>query len=628
MRHGKILIGLLTAVLAAAAVLLWRLEPALQVQTAPEVNIPLSASVTTDGRTEEISLWQNAEGNFCLFLPGYAEPEQTVFRVKSGAEVSLDQKPLEDGSSCGSFQTDTPYVLRYSGKDGSGQATLTIVRSGNVPTMHIEVQSGNMDYIHAVKGNEESGRIRIYRTDGSAAYSGNLKTISGRGNFTWTQDKKPYSLELTAEADLLGMGQAKEWILFSNPADPSHLRNKLVFDYAQAAGLSYSPDSQWVDLYLNGEYAGLYLLSERNEIHPQRVDLEENNSFLVSMELDWRLEDQGYPFIRTNNGTALRIHHSSVTEGDLLARWISAENAILADDGIDSVTGKAWTELIDVDSWVKKYLIEEIFGSVDACALSQYFYGDGEDGKIYAGPVWDYDMAMGNSEAWQLSQPEAFFGNRAILRAWQTEPWFAALYEKTEFYSQVTEQYKTVFQPLLAEFLNEKLAAYASQIQPAAFMNQHRWPGQDASAETESIRDYMTRRMEFLSKVWLEGERYCTLLVDTNDGSNTACYAVRPGEYAPELVSYEYIPDAVGWYHRDTEQPFDITQPIYEDTDIYLKYTDEAEEEKQQTSRLRSVLSTVPLTVLLVLLTGAFLLDRSRIRKKTENEQKPKVPHN
>ena len=408
MRYGKIWISLLTAALAAAAVLLWRQEPEPEPSAAAEDALPISVQTSASGRTEDISCWEGEAGQYYVFLPSFADLSETTIRTEAGAEVHIGGQALKNGQSCGSFHISEPYALEYSNHGEAREGTITFLLSAQVPSMHIDVQSGNMDYIHALKGNKESGRIRIYNVDGTVSFAGNLKSISGRGNATWTMEKKPYSLVLAGEADLLGLGQAQRWILLANSSDPSHLRNKFVYDYAADAGLDYSPGSQWVDLYLNGEYAGLYLLCERNEIHPQRVALAEDSSFLVSMELGWRLEDQGYPFISTDAGFDLRIHHSSVTETELLELWQSAENAILAEDGIDPVTGKDWTELIGLDSWAKKYLMEEIFGSVDAGAVSQYFYGDPESGKICAGPVWDYDISMGNLGAWQLSQPEAF----------------------------------------------------------------------------------------------------------------------------------------------------------------------------------------------------------------------------
>lgn len=627
MRYGKVMACILTLVFLAAAVGIGAMDDLPEVEAEP---LALGLLVSSEAETERVSCWEQENGRYYFFLPGYTVLEETVFRLEDRREVIIDGQIISDGMSCENFQWETPYALSVTERGQTTGGMVTFLRSGQIPSMHIEVQSGNMNYIHAVKGNKESGRIRIYDVDGIQSFAGNLKSINGRGNDTWTHEKKPYSLELTAAADLLGMGDAKKWILFSNPGDASHIRNKFVFDFAQDVGLSYSPDCTWVDLYLNGEYAGLYLLSERNEIHPQRVNLEADNSFLVSMELGWRLENQGYPFISTDNGFDLRIHHSSMTETDLVQLWQSAENAILAENGVDPVTGKHWTELIDLDSWAEKYLIEEIFGSVDAGAVSQYFYADVESGKICAGPVWDYDIAMGNAGAWQLSQPEAFFADRSRLNAWADAPWFYALCRKEAFQQRVAELYKEVFRPLLESYLEEKLDAYTSAVSEAALLNQYRWQVYSLEKEAEYIYDYMTRRMVFLDSIWLEGESWHRVLVDINDGSNTACYAVRSGELLPELRDTTYIPDAIGWYYRDTDTPVDTTRPVDRDLDIYLKYETWEEEYWEGSDGLASQLSKVPFAVLLMILLAVVYWDFSRRKHRILQRKgsKPKVPHN
>ncbi len=203
------------------------------------------------------------------------------------------------------------------------------------------------------------------------------------------------------------------------------------------------PDSRWVDLYLNGEYAGLYQLSERNEVHSERVDIGQENSFLVSLELESRLEAQNYPYVLTRENQALRVHYPENPTKTELTRiescLQSVENAILSEDGIDPETGKHWTELIDLDSWVRKYLIEEVFGNGNAGAISQYFYLDGteESGKLYAGPGWDYDVTMGSSAAWYLKELQTFFANRLHLRQGQDNPWLYFLYRWEPFYQRM-----------------------------------------------------------------------------------------------------------------------------------------------------------------------------------------------
>ena len=92
-----------------------------------------------------------------------------------------------------------------------------------------------------------------------------------------------------------------------------------------------------------------------------------------------------------------------------------------------------------------------------------------------------------------------------------------------------------------------------------------------------------------------------------DENSNSLCYAVLPGETVPELPGYEETWDVLGWYDAATEQPFDITQPIYEDTTVYLKRLPKPEE---QISRLQ----IVPIAALTGILVIAVFVDRKRNR--------------
>ena len=161
-------------------------------------------------------------------------------------------------------------------------------------------------------------------------------------------------------------------MLFANYSDPTHLRNKIVYDLADTLGMAYTPGCQWTELYINGEYMGLYLLSERNELHPQRVNVTQEDRFLASMEPGGRLEVQNYPYVTTDSGIAFRVRETSLSQDTVAVVLQQVDRAIHASDGIDPVTGSHWKQLIDLDSWARKYLIEEVFANLDASAASQF----------------------------------------------------------------------------------------------------------------------------------------------------------------------------------------------------------------------------------------------------------------
>jgi len=577
-------------------------------------DVPLTALVTSDGCTEELTCWKDQWNDYYFFLPSYADPSTVEIRSNSNDEIWIGEYMMTKEGLSYDLLMDDIYDLARFWFGNRYDGAIRFVQSGNVPTMFIDVPSGSMEYIHQKKGNEESGTMRLYTVDGDLCSSGSIASIKGRGNATWNWMKKSYSLTLADQTDLLDMGEAHRWVLLSNGYDRSNLKNKTAYDLARAAGMAYSPDSQWIDLYLNGEYAGLYLLCERNEVHPERVDITPENSFLIAREGKKRLIAQNYPHVDLKLG-AFRIHHSSVAHSTIEEMLKSVESALLAEDGMDPRTGKHWTELIDVDSWVEKYLIDEIAANHDGGSISQYFYYDGADtsGKIYAGPVWDMDITFG-ADAWYVAPPNNFVARRPsylednYLDAVEFSP-FYLLYQKEEFYQRITEIYQDNFRPALLELLDSGLDRYAQEISQAVMADEIRWhtgaPEDITEIATEKVRTFLTERISFLDSLWLHGEDFCDVLLfdsDTISANHVAAwFAVRPGECLPEIP-----PELGKWYLYDTDEPFDVTQPIYESVNIYLKA------EPTSPESVAGKTEMVSFGVLLAILTAFFAIDRMR----------------
>lgn len=574
MRYGKGFIGLFTVLFLLAAVIFGKSEYAW------DGTVGITAQVTVSEGTEKIRCWAEDDDEFYLFLPGYADLSEVRLQSNVSNTVYLDGRELTEGMDCSWVQLDVPYDLCYVARGGKEyHYSLTFLQSADLPTLYIDTASGSMEQIHSAKDKEEPGTLRLYTPEGELDHKGNLEKIKGRGNSTWECEKKPYNLTLSTEGDLLGMGAARRWILLANALDASNLKNKIAYDLARDAGLAYTPQCEWVDLYLNGEYAGLYLLCERNEVHRERVDISEEGSFLVAKDWQWRLKSNGDPFVMTQANTALRIHYSDFSETELLDILQSAENAILAEDGIDPVTGKHWRELIDLDSWAKKYLVEEVLGNVDASTLSQFYYYDGSDGtgKIYAGPIWDMDLTMQNTDVPWLEQEELFYGVKPGVYG---SDWIPALYDDAEFYSRVTQLYEEIFLPLLEQLLDGGIEAYGAKIQTASQLNQIRWQTRTLADGEEAIRTFLMDRVAFLNRIWVEKEDYVIVTVKEYDGTKTS-FAHQPGTPLSQLPVYE-SDDTVcfyGWFHHGIGTPFDPEEPVNENIHIEIWWNNIAQPE-------------------------------------------------
>jgi len=625
MKHpSKWIIYIFSSALLAVALLCGRMD------SPGDLADPLSASAEKIpfrvelGSGESISLWFDGTDTYYAFLPSFAASEQLFLIPDDDASVSLNGHPIDPDKP---WQTvpGTPCPLEWSGS--VQQQYVVFLQSRNLPSLHVDVRSGNMHYIHQLKGNEEPGSLRLFAPDGSRLYSGNLQAVKGRGNATWEQPKKPYTLELNAPESLLGMGSAEKWILLPNCLDPSNLRNKFIYDYASELSLPYTPECRWVDLYLNGEYAGLYLLAEKNEVHTQRVDIPRDSGFLVSREKPDRVGIGDRNYFTTLAGAPIRVHYSTNSRA-LREQFQSLENAIMAPDGIDPLTGRHWLDMIDLDSWVQKYLIEEISGNLDAGAISQYFYGDGS-GKIFAGPIWDYDMSCGNLHTWQIDTPNMLYAGRPHLWSFEdTSSWYYHLSQKEAFRQRLQAIYAETFRPVLLTALKDTAPAQEELIRDSAAMNQIRWNTQDPSAEAARFREYMHRRIAFLDSLWLESKPYHTAEVWINYHI-LACYAVADGETIPakevphgtDTLIYE------NWLNVHDDSLFDFSQPITEDVQIYLKETNlnAVSVGSLPGASLSNIIKYVPVTVLILLLLLTLLWEG--IRSARQRGHARKQPH-
>ncbi len=495
--------------------------------------------------------------------------------------------------------------------------SVTRMYSEHIPAVFIDSESGTSDYINNDKNIREPGEITVLEPDGSISLQCSLEYIKGRGNASYTEfEKKPYQIKLTESFPLLGMDPGKKWVLISNSADSTLLRNALSRNLAGHLGLAQSKEGTFIDLYLNKEYMGNYYVVEKIEIDENRLPISDLEK---ATEYENRNEDLGSyetAWTDTTKAKQIPIDPEDITGGYLIERDFddrflkeveingsyfiteakecfivrspeytseaqisyindyvqSVENAILSTDGIDGRTGKSYQDLIDVDSFVHKYLLEEITNNYDGGVTSSYFYKDSDtiDGKLYAGPIWDYDVSWGNSPGYLgavSTSPE-----RLSLLASHTDSsvWFQSLYNKPEFHQEIISCYRDEISPYLPLLADEILPMLDEITAASAAMDHIRWEEQYAkngynTGREEQIvflTDYITERKEFLDQAWIEQipVHKITLLVEGN--VYETLYALN-NDTLPEFpqVPSEHA-QVVGWVCTDNGMPPDKNTPV------------------------------------------------------------------
>lgn len=528
---------------------------------------------------QEYKPWYNdKDGIFYMFIPDYISFGQMSVHLDSVNQIQMEQTVLNEGEMLpDEFIYDQTYSVEYRSGKRSVQQKIRFVKTGALPSVYITTQSQSMKKVHAKKGNEESGSIAVYSENGLLNCRENLSSIKGRGNETWNYGKKPYGITLENAQNLLEMGSAQKWILIANYLDESNIRNKMVLDYAKKIGLPYAVDSKWVNLYLNGEYAGLYLLAEKIETGENRVDIaaptkDTDSSLIVSMEMEQRMVEQKLSYFKTEEEQVFRIHEpekaSSEQIESMQLTFQDLENAILDPSG-----DNAWMNLINLDSWAKVYLIQEIFMGVDNCFMSQYFYRNQSDvdSRIYAGPVWDFDSILGVGTDQCIENPRCFLANRLYVTSYWKTPWFYQLYRNPVFYEYVTKLYQDSFLEQLQELISDTIPEYEKYIETAQNANRIRWYFDRTEPVAMDIADFLSERIDFLNSAWIDGVQYHIISMDKMDRTKYLYYAIEDGKTFDSIPSLESVYGEKyfdGWIDTETKEKVDSQSIITKDMNL------------------------------------------------------------
>jgi hypothetical protein len=239
-------------------------------------------------------------------------------------------------------------------------------------------------------------------------------TVRGRGNSSFKMPKYGLKLEFKDKVKLLGMPKNRDWALIANYGDKTHLRNYMMTRLSEWLGAKYTPRMQFVELYLNRKYMGLYLLSESIKVAKNRVNIEENDTtFLVEKEDSKKFDP---PYVQSDNGYYYHIkspkNPSPETEELLLDHIKAFENFTMRPYRYNSNEIVQW---IDLDDYLLFYWVHEYSKNEDGnFARSVHFtWKKGE--PIHFGPLWDFDLAFGNASREQNKAPEEWYIRRYRL---------------------------------------------------------------------------------------------------------------------------------------------------------------------------------------------------------------------
>lgn len=290
---------------------------------------------------------------YYLFLPTNADC--TALKLWFTGNLTINNTKIESGVPTDVFKDvneggvqKTYYV--YTGSLTS-YSQLVVIKSGDVGTVYIDTESGSMKNICGSKDHsvEESGSVMVVQPDGTVDYSGVLDKIAGHGNGSWSTnyDKLAYNIKLATSTSLLGMGKAKKWILLANKNDQTLVKNRITYDFARLIGIEYEPYVKPVDLYVNQQYFGSYLLCEKVELKSNRVALK--SDAYENLQIANGTIDSNTGKLVPADLTGTEIFNDNVGKGDTQGgkRYVPS----LKDPS--DVTGGYLIELDIAERWIK-----------------------------------------------------------------------------------------------------------------------------------------------------------------------------------------------------------------------------------------------------------------------------------
>ena len=338
--------------------------------------------------------------------------------------------------------------------------------------------------------------------------------IKGRGNSTWWQGgvwgKKPYQIKFDDKTEVLNIPKDKKWVLLAELSDKSLIRNKISREMGDISRFDYVPKAEYVELFINDQHAGTYLIGQKVEESKNRVNVGDKG-YLIEIDQTNRIDEDDVYF--TTDGWSkfpsnlFNIKEPSLelnsSEYNLIKNHIiNFEEALFGDNFTDADLG--YRAFIDLDSFIDWYLINEICKNQDAATYSSIYFNYIPGEKIKMGPLWDFDLAYGNVDYSNATYPEGFHI--------KSNPWYKRMFEDPYFNSLVKDRflyYETNLDMLLNKI--DLIEKYLEKSQQKNFeiwpiLGQYVWPNpvyyDTHHEEVEHLKDWIEQRMTWL-KTWL-----------------------------------------------------------------------------------------------------------------------------
>ena len=383
----------------------------------------------------------------------------------TGSSISVDGNPQESGVTPNNF--DNVVIYKVSNDLGDEAIyQIDVTKFTGLPVIYL-MTDGSVQ-IDSKEDYVEGDISLDGRRDFESLTNLPMK-IRGRGNSTWfTHPKKPFQMKLSEKSTFLGMPEDKKWLFLAEYSDKTMLRNTIAFELGYLSNLEWTPAGEFAEVYLNGDYNGTYNITQKVEESDNRVALGDTGYLLELDQLDRIDSDDVYFESRVTEKFIINIKEPSLDHGsnefnyiaDLIADF---EEALFGVNFQDESIG--YKKYINLESFIDWYLISEITKNVDSQWYSSIYLNVMPGEKINMGPLWDFDLAFGNTD----------YADTQYYQGWwvKLNPWYERLFQDPAFTQMVKDRF--IYFKNNEDLIIEKIDEYAEKLKWAQAENDDRW---------------------------------------------------------------------------------------------------------------------------------------------------------
>lgn len=328
-----------------------------------------------------------------------ANVKELIANFDLNGDVSVDGVLQVSGESEQSYMTQFAYTVK---KEDDTEVKYTVIPDGpmftGLPVVIIFIDEGKEVGAPGIPKKEKLPAKFNLRDveDSKNDFTDELMTIRGRGNSTFTYNKKPYRIDFPSKTSLFGLPKAKKWVFLANYLDPTFLTNNVAFELGRLFGMRFNHSSIHVEMFVNGTYRGNYEMSEQKEIGKGRVDIDVKVGDGFYLELD-SYYDEDFKFKSEYFNLPVMVQAPSLKNESEMQYIKDYFNEFCRTLQGNNFPNDDYEKYTDVESLINYLLVTEIVRNYEVeFPRSVFLYKEsGEGNKIEWGPLWDYEVAYG-----------------------------------------------------------------------------------------------------------------------------------------------------------------------------------------------------------------------------------------